>query len=317
MNGLYITLGIAVASGVFVAGLLYCVLFFYRKDHKRATYAEQVREIIGATQDDAENGSNNLYGRWCEFWSTTLKASSMERYSGRTAKQIGSEMAVISLACVFVLSFLLWNIAAGIVITSCVLAFIVMLSKNTSNRKSEKIFNQLSGFMYAFRANIEARKTPQEAFIRIVDDLPEPLRSELVPVKQSILANRPFGDSLKDLMENSSSRDLRFLAACILQASASGGDIVGQLDTIQSILESRQLIKDEIHRGYKTAAPLVWVGSLLIPVCFIISVIVGMRFEQQFWFVNPISWPAFLVLALLYGTGLIYTRKSVSSLRKM
>lgn len=283
-----------------------------QKKNRHKDYLIQLDEIIEET--DSYEKKESFYYKWNTYWSQLLKSSGIERY-GEENNKAGTDIILFFIVFSLLIGIILKNFVTGIAFSSTIIILIVLFLKNRSNKKEEQIFQQLSGFLFAFKANIDARRTPQEAFVKIVDDLPSPLREELLPVKQSIIANMTFEDALTDLRNNSSSHDLRFLAACILQANKSGGDLKEQINTIQKIIKSRQQIKDEITKGYKTAKPVIAVASVVLPGLMIYMLLTD-DFSQKFWFVEPISYPIFVIAATLYIGGIFMSKKMVDKIKK-
>lgn len=303
--------GVAAAFTVFTAVVAFLAYKLVSKRAKKEGYLVQLDELI---DDVKEYEKESSLEKWNSYWSRLFKSSGIERY-GEENNKAGFDVIILFVVVSVAVSVIFRNILVGPVIAASIIVVVVFWLKGVSNKKEEQIFQQLSGFLFAFKANIDARRTPQEAFIKIVDELPSPLREELVPVKQSIIANRPFNEALEDLRDNSSSKDLRFLAACILQANSSGGDLKEQITTIQKVLKSRQVIKDEISKGYKTARPVIVVSSFVLPGLFTFMMFQDEN-SRNFWFVDPISIPVFFTIVALYLGGIVASKRMVDKLKK-
>lgn len=301
-------------SGAFalIIGIVLIVGYLlYKKNIKSSSYDEQFAVLMGA--EDSESERISIFSKWNSYWSNLMRNTGLLRYEDANNRG-GTDVIILAVAMGIIISFLLKNPLAGVVLPLVALVAASFFLKNASSKKRERISKQLPGFIFALKANIDARKTPEQAFLNVVADVPSPLYEEISMVRDRLRANEPFTDALIAMKDTTSSNDLKFLAACIIQANASGGDIKEQLITIQDILERQQEVSDEITKGAKTATPVLWVATALIPGS-IIGMLILDQTARDFWFKDPISWILFMIIVAFYGFAVYYVRKQVEGLR--
>ena len=102
----------------------------------------------------------------------------------------------------------------------------------------------------------------------------------------------------------------------MIQASASGANMVNQIDSIQKVLESRRQVSDEINRAVKAVQPAVWIASVTLPGLFLASYFTDSA-AQNFWFVSPFSWIAIGAAVFLYVAGLMMVKQQVDKIKNM
>lgn len=215
-----------------------------------------------------------------------------------------------------VVTVLLKNPILGIILPGLAVFAVSFVFKQKNNKKSEVIQDQLPGFLFALKANVQANETPQKAILKIVDNMPEPLRSELMIVKQKILSNSTFEESLTALFDNTDSNELKFLAACLIQAASTGANIEPQIDTIQKVLEQRKAAADELAKAVKSTKPAIWIASLAIPFSFLFSYFVDVN-AKNFWFKEPLSFVVLFAVGVLWAVGLLLVRRMVENIRNL
>lgn len=290
--------------------------YLYRtslKLRQTRSFNEQLSAVMETTTQD-EVKKESIFSKWNDYWDKALHRAGLDRFNPRG--RVGFEIVLLAVFVGVLPALAFKNVLVVLIFAGFFLGVVALVLRNMANSQQEHIFNQLSGFIFSFKANIEARRTPEQAFLSIVDDLPEPLYSELISVKQGLLASVPFSTLLQDVVNKTSSRDLRFFASCLLQATSSGGDIVEQLGTIQRILEDQRVIKDEIQRGVKTTTPVIWATSAILPLIFGVTMIADPT-AREFWFQDPISYPLFIFGVMLYLVAVVSVSRIAEKTKKL
>lgn len=305
--------GLTVVVG-FAAFLFWAVY----KQSRDKTYEQQLADLLEDDlnyTDEKDSDKIGLLTRWSRYWDAQFKELGWSRYNENPLRA-GREV-MIGVALVAIIG----SVASGNVFIGPVVAFLLLfmgsyIIKMVTSKKAEKIGLQLPGFLFALRANIQANEPPERAVMKVIDAMPSPLYDDLVIIRNHILANSTFREALEDLSRKTASRDLKFLAACMIQATNSGANLDKQIATIQRVIEQRQEITDEINKAAKGAAPSMWAASIAIPGTFI-----GLFFSDMnakaFWFVNPVSWVLFALIIGLWIAGILLSRRLVNSIRNM
>jgi len=302
--------GIAVVIGLIIA-LGYLI---FKKNGSNKTYEDQLQAIF-EDEFETEQLKNTLYYRWSTHWGKILKETGLARYSD-SDNTGGRDIIVISLALAVLFSTLFMNPLVGIAVAGISLWLLSIGINILINKKSDAINNQLPGFLFALKANIQANETPERALIKVVDSMPSPLYDDLIIVKNRLLANATFKEALDELSAKTSSNDLKFLAACMIQASNSGTNIEHQIATIQNVLNDRQKISNEISRASNATMPSILVSTFVIPGSFLVTYLFDSG-ARAFWFVNPISWIVLIVVAVLYVFGIYFTRRLINNIKNL
>jgi Flp pilus assembly protein TadB len=285
---------------------------------KEKTYEEQLKDLLSDELNIFEEGDEKdtgLLSKWSRYWDAQFKELGWSRYNDnplRAGREVMMAFGVVAL----IGSVATMNPFIGPVIAVLLVFGASFAVKIVTGRKSEKIGYQLPGFLFALKANIQANETPERAVLKVIDAMPSPLYDDLVIVRNHILANSTFREALEDLSEKTSSRDLKFLAACMIQATNAGANLEPQIVIIQKVLEERQLISDEINKAARAAAPAMWAASIAIPGTFI-ALLFGDANAKLFWFVNPISWALLALIVGLWVAGILLSRRLVTNIRNM
>lgn len=276
--------------------------------------ADLLEDELNIFGEDHEKDTG-LLGKWSKYWDTQFKELGWSRYNDNPLRA-GREVMIAFGAFSVIGSAATLNFFIGPVLALLILFAVSYIIRIVTSKKSEKIGLQLPGFLFALKANIQANETPERAILKVIDAMPSPLYDDLVTVRNHILANSTFREALEDLSEKTSSRDLKFLAACMIQATSSGANLENQIVTIQKVLEQRQVITDEINKAAAAASPAMWAASIAIPATFL-ALFFGDPNAQNFWFVNPVSWALFALIIGLWITGILLSRRLVTKIRNM
>lgn len=298
--------------------LLFVVLalmgyMIYRKTSSKVAYNQQLQDLLG--DNDMQVRNVGLVYRWNQYWSKLFHESGWGRY-GDEDNSAGRDVFVLGLFAMIIVSIITRVVFLGPIIVGMVGAIVVSLVKFKNQREQQKLNEQLPGFLAALKANIQANTTPERALVKVVDDMPSPLYEDLLPAKRQILANTSFTDVIKDLNERTTSKDLKFLCACMIQAVSTGASLESQIGTIQKVLEERQKVNDEINKAVSSAMPSIYIASLAIPLVFFATYFLNDA-TRQYWFVDPTSWIGLGVVLALWATGIYLSKKSVDSIRNL
>lgn len=312
-NGL-ILMGISLAFTLLIAFVLTMwVRAIKNSDNK--SYEQQLQDLLEDDILGVEKKPDGLIDRWTRLWGELFEQMGWERYD-EDPKKAGKEVAIGALVVAVLGSGVTLNFFIGPVLAAVLLAAVYMVCKNIASRKSDAISDQLPGFLFALKANIQANETPERAVLKVINAMPSPLYEDLLIVRSHILSNSTFKEALEDLRLKTANRDLKFLASCMIQATASGANLEPQIETIQNVLDSRREVTDEINKAARSASPAIWASSIAIPGAFI-AIFFGDPNAASFWFVNPISWALLAVIAGLWGLGVWLSRRMVTSIRNI
>lgn len=287
-----------------------------RKNSREASYERQLRDLIEDDEFDGEPDSKlGIAHRWNRHWGKLFKEAGFSRYNDSDQKA-GRAALVATIVIGLALSLVLRNPIFGLIGIAVIVGGSSAVMGYLGERKAAAISNQLPGFLFALKANIDANETPDKAILKVIDSMPSPLRDDLEIVRGHILTNSSFREAMLDLSEKTSSADLKFLCACILQASKSGAHLSKQIVVIQKVLEDRKKISDELNRASKTAATPVRVTSVVLPVLFIAVISIDPN-SADFWFQTPLSWGIFAVIVLIYLAGVFTTRQMLRNIKNL
>lgn len=310
-NILYIvSAGAALLIG-FLVSIGYLIM---QRNSQKSAYDAQLDEIISSGAPLPEP-TITLSMRWNKYWGERLKAAGFGKYN-EDDERAGRDVILISGAVFLASIFFFKNPLAGIVITPALIYGLGVFLKSKANRSAETLNAQLPGFLFAMKANVQANETPEKSILKVVDSMPSPLYDDLLIVKQRILANASFKDALEELSQKTVSRDLKFLCACMIQASTSGANLEEQITIIQGVLESRQKVTDELDKAVRSAAPAIWVASFVIPAVFLGTLMIDAG-AKAFWFKDPLSWAALVAVFLFYTFGVFMSKKLVDGIRNL
>src|SRR5699024_3060851 len=131
------------------------------------------------------------------------------------------------------------SIILGIITTISALLVLNLYLGMRINRTEASINGQVPALLAGIKANIQANQTPERAFINVIDDIGDPIYSELAPTQQQIRSGVELHIALQELKERTSSRELAFLCSCIILASSYGANLESQIGIIQEQISNR------------------------------------------------------------------------------
>lgn len=307
-------------GGAVLMGVLVWWGFKVMQNHARdAAYDDQLQDLLNGESDEDEvlrlERGRNFSEKWRLYWQKVGTGTGFARYADKN-NSAPRDIVVFWIGVVAITSVLLQNPIIGILIGSGAVYSFSFIAKFRYNRQVAVIQDQLPGFLFALKANIQANETPVRAMLKVVDNMPSPLRDDLMIVKQKILANAPFAEALQALVERTASNELRFLATCLIQASGTGANIEPQLNTIQRVLEQRKKAADELAKAVKGTIPAIAISSVAIPGSFLATYIMDPT-AKQFWFKELLSWAALFMIGALYAFGMWLTHRMVENIKNL
>jgi Flp pilus assembly protein TadB len=297
-----------------VVGIIIAYAYFAIKK-SGSSFDEQ---LIILTEDDNDPNAvpkPSISARWNRYWSEIAKESGIGHYH-EADNNAGRDIVFLGIAAAVALSIAFGNVIAGAVVSVGMVFLASTVMKQMSNKKAEQINNQLPGFLFALKANVQASETPEKAILKVIDSMPSPLYDDIVIVKKRLLANSTFKEALQELSYKTASRDLKFLCACMVQASSSGANLEDQISTIQKILDARREVSNELTKAVKSVSPSIWVASIVIPGTFIATYFMDPS-SQKFWFIEPFSWVALAGVAILWGAGIWLSMRMVNNIKNI
>lgn len=307
---------IALGFTALIVLLIVLIYLAVKRSKNAASHDEQLKELLiddyGPEQSSAKV---TMVTKWNNHWGNILKSAGVLRYSSDHSAA-GRDVFLFAVGAAVIMSVITRNVIVGAAVAAAGTFGVSMYLKMKAGRKSEDIAMQLPGFLFSLKANIQAADTNERAMLKVVDSMPSPLFDDLQIVKNRLLANGSFREALEEMSEKTSSRDLKFLCACMIQASLSGANMVNQIDSIQKVLEARRKVNDEINKAVKTVQPAIWLSTVVIPVLFLASYFMDAN-ARMFWFIDPMSWIAMGATVVFYIAGMLLTKKQVDAIRDM
>lgn len=303
-GGTALLIGMIVAIGIFAI----------QKNNKSSAYDRQLAELMSSDLND-DRPKRDVMQRWNRYWGELFRGMGWAKYNdpnnsaGRDVILIGAFSALLS-------GLFIQNPIAGLAVGGIVIYLMSVFLKSKNSKDGDKLNAQLPGFLFALKANVQANETPERAILKVVDNMPSPLYEDLLIVKNRILANASFKDALEELSRKTASRDLKFLCACMIQASGTGTNLETQITVIQKVLEDRRKVSDELSKAVRSATPAIWVASFVLPAVFIATLIMDPT-SKSFWFVDPLSYAALAMVLLLYGGGIFLSKRMVDGIKNL
>lgn len=277
----------------------------------------QIDDLINDFNDEEDiapiNTKPSLADRWNRGWDESFKAAGVKRYIG-DPKAAGREMALLSVISIVALGFILGNLALGVMAGVLLVSIVGMRLRAMKAQKVERMDQQLDGLLSALKSRLQSGEGIERAFVNVAKVSKDPLREELMKTRNDIEAGLGFVPSIQGLRDRTPSRDLRFLCSCLIQASGEGSGVEKQIEKIQEVMSSRRDINDEIAIAMKEPKPAVWLSTFIIPGMFFYSYATS---TTPFWFVEPISWVAFIAVVVFYGIGMYLMNKMVDKIKNL
>lgn len=293
-----------------VVGLIY---YAVKPSSRASDFTDQVDQIIAG--EEGEYKEPSLIEKWVMFWGKELGRADFGKWE-EDGTEAGRDMAIVAVAT-FLLGFAVTrNAIFAAALPAAILFGILTFARGSGNRKNKEMMVQLPGMLFALKSSLQAGNTSERALMEIVDSMPSPLYEDLAVARSILSANGTFKDALDAMSANTTSRDLKFLCACMIQASESGASMVTQIDNIQKVIESRQEVAAKIDTAVKSVAPAMYLSGLVIPAMFIFSFFMDAA-AKSFWFQSLMAWVCFIAVVILYLIGLLLTKNQVDKVRNI
>lgn len=180
------------------------------------------------------------------------------------------------------------------------------------NKKRNLMNEQIPAFVSIFKANIQANQHAQNAMVNAINNTADPLHRELARPK-SIMEAGDFQAGIISLRMNTENETLRQMASCIELASSTGSNIEDQIETIEGIIESKQLIEREKRLGVNENKPLFYVASVMVPLSFIGSYFLS-DMHREYWFTTTTSYLVILGVILVMSLSIWGTWKVIKNI---
>lgn len=300
---------------VMVIGLVAMIFYvFIKQSSSKKDYTQQLNELI-EDEEETIKVDDSLISKWNLYWQKILFESGIKRYDS-TGKTAGMDMILLAIVCFFVALLVSRNFFVAAIVPCGVLYGISFAMGTTAEKKTKKIDDQLPGLLFAIKSNLQSGQTSETALLSVIPTMPSPLLEDLSVARNTILANGTFKEALERLSENTASRDLKFLCACMIQASLSGTTMVTQVDNIQKVLEERRKVSSEIDVAVKSVAPALWLAGMIIPALFVVTFFIDSN-AKDFWFTGFISWASFFAVLGFYIGGLILVKNQVGKVKNI
>lgn len=307
----YIVAGCAALA----VGIIVMIIMTGRNSFGRNFFDEQLEEFNSYGEVSESDKKVDFFSRWNRYWAVRFKGMGWRNYADENSKA-GRDAALAGLGFAVIATIITRNPLVSIALSAGLMYVASLFMSNRGNKKSEAINNQLPGFLFALKSNVQANETPESAVLKIIDRTPSPLYEDLIIVKQRLLANATFKEAISELGERTSSRDLRFLCACMVQASESGTNLEGQITVIQEVLDARRKVSHELEKAVRSVSPAIWVATFALPGTFVGMYLLSQT-ARDFWFHGLISWIALGVVVFFYSLGMWIAKIMVDRVRNL
>lgn len=305
--------------------IVFCSLWFwYRKWQKQnadyqyrkqfeALFTPEFEEELLPTDDKDDD---SLAVKWSQYWHKRMIQAGMKRYGNADKNLAGRDaivLVIVAAVAIFVFSFnVIFAVLGGII--AIILANFYLGVK--ANAISANIDAQVPSFLAALKANLQANQTPERALLNVIEDLADPLYSELITTQSELRSGRDLQTAMDNLKERTSSEELKFLCSSIKLAASYGANLESHIDIIQETLVERQKLSHKLASAEKQATPSIVVSSAIIPGLFLFTYFISPT-AQEYWFVQLESWIAFIIVAGFYGGGVFLSKKMVDNIKKI
>lgn len=207
--------------------------------------------------------------------------------------------------------FLAGNLFAGIIPAILGYMGLSIYSTMRINKVKRLVEEQIPGFVSTFKANIQASQHPQNAMINAIENTAKPLYDELA-VPKAIMEAGEFKPGIVALRKSTENETLRLISSCIELATASGANIENQIDTIEDIIQDRQMIERKKALGVNENKPLFIIAALFVPFSFVGSYFMS-DMHRDFWFDSTLSWIILISVIVVMTISILATWKVIQS----
>jgi len=301
-----------------VLGLLLILLrLWWANNSLQKDLGDQIDDILSGDEIYGTDAPPQitLMGRWNNYWGTLLQDLGVKRYAADKSGA-GREVAIILVVSIVLVGVITGNFILGLAAPIVLAVGFSMFARMKANAQEKKLNTELPGFLNALKSNLQANETPERAIVKVVDQMPEPLKSNLMVIRNRVLAGDEFAQGLRECQAATSSRDLKFLCACLIQAAGLGTNLESQIVVIQEVLDSRRKVADALNTAVNSAKPAMIISSVCIPAVFLWTWTSDPA-ASAFWFSGIISWVAFFGFIALWAVGMFLTKKMIDGIRNL
>lgn len=314
MNTTLLAVLLSLFFTVMITVISFLIYQYYQKN-KKIEYVDQISYLIGEDDEQDKNPKTKrtLVQRWNNYWNKLFQSAGVAKYNNE-ASNAGKDVLMMLIGSIVLVSIITQNIILGIIITGGIVFGLITVLRMRFNKKIEELNDQLPPFLFALKSNLQASETNERAMEKVIESMPSPLYDDLIIVRNKLRASSTFKEAMEELQQKTLSDDLKFLSACMIQATSTGSSLEAQLDSIQKVLEERKKVSDGIKQAIKQASPVMWLTSFTLPALFLYSYLFDSQ-AKQFWFKEPLSYIVLLVVIVLYVAGMWLVRKQVNNIR--
>ncbi len=290
----------------------FVVMFRVRK---APDYTAQLAALTEGFGDSEEKIRHGLWSKWTTLWGKRAREAGMARYSDEN-NTAGRDALVILLALFALVSLATRNPILGVfaMVFCGVVASVVLKTKGRN--KAAGLDAQLPGFISSLKSNLQASETVDNALLKVIPTVQPPLFEAVIPARQKLIAGSSFSEAVREVSLKATSKDLKFLCACMIQAVDSGANMVEQLDAIQRVLVARQAVANEVQKAVKGAMPVLYLTAGILPLLFFWDYTRDLA-ARSFWFVKPLSYLALAGVLFFYGLGVWLMRREIEKIRAL
>jgi tight adherence protein B len=272
-----------IVFSVFAIGLVaFCVLLLLMP--RRRTLQRRLAEFVSMAE--ASDGGSIGSALQTGFINTTEKSLEGSRWWARFVEEV--ELAEIRLKPAYIAIWtllgtivLMWLLAVFFTFAGLLLGFIVPFTvwgviRRKVEHKRQQFAEQLPDNLAVLASAIRAGHSFVGALSVVVDDAPEPARSEFRRVVADEQLGRPLEDALEVVVVRMNNRDLEQVALVAILQRETGGSTAEVLervvDTVRERMELRRLVRTLTAAGRMSR----WVVSFL-PLVLLLAI----------WILNP------------------------------
>ena len=271
-------------------------------EHLKVMSGSQYRNF----EKNLQSKSSSPIDKWNNYWGNMIKKAGIVESYKYTNQQIGQLLILGVIIFYTLVSLIFNNYGIGLVpIFSFFLLAIQILEAKAEQRQA--VFDeQIPAFLSLLKSNIQAGETPERALIGAIDETDSPLYDELKTAK-ALIEIGSFQTALTQLRVNTSSEVLKFLCGCIELSASVGANLEEQIDVIEEMLDSNRRLKRKLKVAIAQSKPLLILSSVMVPFLFIYTYLANEQM-RSFWFKEPISWIAFILVMVIYGGGTLFVK---------
>lgn len=309
---------------LFIAGMT-----FRRKDKLGQDRFDKMLDLVGKSEIDSQIETyQDRVGRekrnlnaWSRLWLNSFESGG---YKTEDMKAPGQIMLTVMVGGGIV-GFL---IAGGLGVFLAMLAIPVltyMWNDSKFQVRTSKMDTQLLGLSQSMEQNVTAGSIPTDAFISAVSDVSDPLRTELDNVVNEVKSGTTLPAALESFADKTDSREIKFFSSAMKVSIEKGADIVPQLQTITSKLETRQKLRQKINEAVSRQRIMIIMAMVITPLGLFISQsgFLGGKLDEETgemvapsWMDSPTTMAIFVACLAMWAIGLFFMNRSVTKMRK-